>query len=132
MKRAMLTLMALTISVILVAAVTAAEEKGPASSTTGPAAPKVEKFSGVVERVDAAKKVFSVKSGKEEMTFSWVDKTIIVEGKKEITLADLKKGLNVSVIYIKDGGKSIAARIGVRTSMPMGTKEKTPSTTEKK
>jgi Cu/Ag efflux protein CusF len=132
MKRAISTIMTLAISVILVTAVMAAEEKAPASSATGTAAPKVEKFSGVVEKVDVAKKNFSVKSGKEEMTFSWVEKTRITEGKKELTFAGLRKGLQVTVKYIKDGSKLVAAKIRVRTSMPSGTKEKTPSTTEKK
>jgi len=132
MKRVMSTIMALAISAILVTAVMAAEEKAPAPSATGPAAPKFEKFSGVVEKVDVAKKVFSVKSGKEEMAFSWVEKTRITEGKKELTFADLKKGLQVTVKYMKDGGKLVAARIRVRTSMPTGTREKTPSSTEKK
>jgi Cu/Ag efflux protein CusF len=132
MKRAISTIMTLAISVILVTAVMAAEEKAPASSATGTAAPKVEKFSGVVEKVDVAKKNFSVKSGKEEKSFSCVEKTRIAEGKKELTFADLKKGLQVTVRYMKDGGKLVAARISVRTFMPTGTREKTPSTTEKK
>jgi Cu/Ag efflux protein CusF len=130
MKRAILIVMALAISVLFVSGTMAAEQKAPAAAA--PATPKFEKYSGVVEKVDVSKKDFSVKSGKEEMTFSWVDKTRITEGKKELTFADLKKGLHVTVKYIKDGDKSIAARISVRTSMPTGTKEKTPSTTEKK
>ena len=130
MKRVMLTVMALGISVIFVTAVMAAEQKAPAPAT--PATPKFEKFSGVVEKVDVARKDFSVKSGKDEMTFSWVDKTRITEGKKELTLADLKKGLHVTVRYMKDGGKLVAVKISVRTSKVTGTKETTPSSTEKK
>jgi hypothetical protein len=122
--------MALAISMILVTEVMAAEQKVPASAT--PATLTFEKFSGVVQKVDVAKKDFSVKSGKEEMTFSCVDKTRITEGKKDLAFADLKKGLQVTVKYVKDGGKLIAAKISVRTFKAPGTKETTPSSTEKK
>ncbi len=95
MKKAMLTVMVLALSVIFATAVMAVEQKAPASPAATPA-PSLEKYSGVVERVDVAKKDFSVKSGKEEMTFSWTDKTKITEGKKTLSFADLKKGQEVS------------------------------------
>ncbi|HUL29430.1 MAG TPA: hypothetical protein VLZ03_03160 [Thermodesulfobacteriota bacterium] len=129
MKRTMLTVMVLAISVIFVAAVMAAEQKAPAPAAATPA-PSFEKYSGVVEKVDAAKKDFSVKNGKEEMTFSWTDKTKITEGKKDLSFADLKKGQEVSVEYTKEGTKSVAQSVSV-TPKTMGMKEKTPSTTEK-
>jgi hypothetical protein len=66
------------------------------------------------------------------MTFSCVDKTRITEGKKDLTLADLKKGLQVTVKYVKEGGKLVAAKISVRTFKATGMKETTPSSTEKK
>ena len=131
MKRAMLTVMVLAISVIFAAAVMAVEQKAPASPAATPA-PSLEKYSGVVERVDVAKKDFSVKSGKEEMTFSWTDKTKITEGKKTLSFADLKKGQEVSVEYKKEGNKSVAEMISVSAPKTLGMKEKTPSTTEKK
>jgi len=130
MKRAMLTVMALGISVIFVTAVMAGEQKAPAPATL--ATPKFEKFSGVFEKVNVARKDFSVKSGKEEMTFSCVDKARITEGKRDLTFADLKNGLQVTVKYIKNGGKLVAAKISVRTSKAMGMKEKTSSSAEKK
>jgi len=117
--------------VIFAAAVMAVENKAPASPEATPA-PSLEKYSGVVERVDVAKKDFSVKSGKEEMTFSWTDKTKITEGKKTLSFADLKKGQEVSVEYKKEGNKSVAEMISVSAPKTMGMKEKTPSTTEKK
>ena len=132
MKRAMLTVMALAISVIFVAAVMAAEQKAPASPATAPAAPMFEKYSGVVEKVDVARKDFSVKSGKEEMTFSWTDKTKVTEGKKELSFANLKKGQEVTVEYTKEGSKSVAQTVSVSAPKTMGMKETTPSSTEKK
>jgi len=60
-----------------------------------------------------AKKDFSVKNGKEEMTFSWTDKTKITEGKKELSFADLKQGLQVTVKYKKEGDKLVVEKISV-------------------
>ncbi len=131
MKRAMLTVMALAISVIFATAVMAAEQKAPASPATTPA-PSLEKYSGVVERVDVAKKDFSVENGKEEMTFSWTDQTKITQGTKALSLADLKKGQEVAVEYKKEGNKSVAEMISVSAPKTMGMKETNPSSTEKK
>lgn len=125
MKRAMLTVMILAVSVIFVAAVMAAEEKAPASAT--PAAPKLEKFKGVVEKVDEAKKDILVKSDKEEMTFALTDKTKVTEGKKQLTFADLKNGLSVTVRYKKEGDKLIALRVSVHKPKTMGMREKAAS-----
>ncbi|MGA2518963.1 MAG: hypothetical protein ABSG44_20780 [Thermodesulfobacteriota bacterium] len=125
MRRTMLTVMVLAVSVIFVAAVMAAEQKAPASAT--PAAPKLEKYIGVIERVDVARKDFAVKSGKEEMTFSLSDKTKITEGKKTLALTDLKKGQEVTVEYTKEGNKSVADMISVSAPKTTGMKEKAPS-----
>lgn len=131
MKRAMLTIMALAISVIFVAAVMAAEQKAPAPVSATPA-PTFEKYSGVVEKVDAAKKDFSVKRGKGEMMFFWTDKTKVTEGSKALSFAELKKGQEVTVEYTKEGNKSVAHLVSVSPPKTMGMKEKTPSSTEKK
>ncbi len=132
MKRVMLTVMALAISVVFAGAVMAAEQKAPASPAATPAAPMFEKYSGTVEKVDMAKKDFSVKNGKEEMTFSWTDKTKATEGSKELSFSNLKKGQEVTVEYTKEGNKSVAQNVSVSAPKTMGMKEKTPSTTEKK
>jgi Cu/Ag efflux protein CusF len=125
MKRTMLTVMVLAVSVIFVAAVMAAEQKAPAAGT--PAAPKLEKYSGVIERVDVARKDFAVKNGKEEMTFSLSDKAKITEGKKTLALADLKKGQEVTVEYSKEGNKSVAEMVSVSAPKTTGMREKAPS-----
>lgn len=131
MKRAMLTIMALAVSVIFVAAVMAAEQKAPAPASATPA-PAYEKYSGVIEKVDAAKKDFSVKSGKGEMMFSWTDKTKVTEGSKDLSFNDLKKGQEVTVEYTKEGNKSVAQSVSVGPPKTVGMKEKAPSSTEKK
>ena len=131
MKRAMLSFMALAISMIFVAAVMAAERKAPAPASAMPA-PTYEKYSGVVEKVDVAKKDFSVKSGKGEMMFSWTDKTKVTEGSKALSFNELKKGQEVTVEYTKEGNKSVAHSVSVSPPKTMGMKEKGPSSTEKK
>ncbi len=108
----MLTVMALAISVIFVAAVTAVEQKAP-GPTAATATPKLDKFSGTVEKVDEAKKDFLVKTEKQEMTFSWADQTKFTEGKKKLSFADLKQGLQVTVRYKKEGDKLIAEKVSV-------------------
>ena len=77
------------------------------------ATPRLDKFSGTVEKVDEAKKDFLVKTEKQEMTFSWADKTKFTEGKKELSFADLKQGLQVTVRYKKDGDKLTAEKVSV-------------------
>ena len=124
MRRTMLTVMILAVSVIFVAAVMAAEQKAPASAT--PAAPKLEKYSGVIERVDVARKDFSVKNGKEEMTFSLSDKTKITEGQKTLAFTDLKKGQEVIVEYTKEGNKSVADMVSVSAPKTTGMMKKAP------
>ncbi len=125
MRRTMLTVMVLAVSVIFVAAAMAAEQKAPASAT--PVAPKLEKFSGVIEKVDVAKKDVAVKSGKEEIIFSLSDKTKITEGKKTLALADLKKGQEVTVEYKKEGTKSVAEMVSVSAPKTTGMREGAPS-----
>jgi len=124
MKRTILTgIFALMISFAFVSGVMAQQKP---AATPAPAAQqsKLEKFSGTVEKVDSAKKEISVKQGKEEMTFSLGEKAKITEGKKELSLNDLKKGTNVSVEYTKEGTKLTAESISVG---PMRTSQLAPS-----
>ena len=86
----------------------------PAPAPTAPAKeekPKIEKFTGVVEKVDEMAKAVVLKDKKGEKTFAVDDKTKITKGGKDIPLAELKKGTNVSVEYKKDGEKLVAVAI---------------------
>lgn len=76
-----------------------------------PAEVKLEKFSGVIEKVDEALKSIVMKGKKEEKTFLTDDKTKITKGKDSLSFADLKKGMEASIEYKKDGDKLIAATI---------------------
>jgi len=124
MKRTILMgIFALMISLAFVSGVMAQQKP---AATPAPAAQqsKLEKFSGTVEKVDSVKKEVFVKQGKEEMTFSLGEKAKIMEGKKELSLNDLKKGTNVSVEYTKEGTKLTAESISVG---PMKTSQLAPS-----
>ncbi len=63
-----------------------------------------------------------VKGKKDEKTIVIDDKTKITKGGKEMPFADLKKGMNVSVEYKKDGDKMVATAI--KAAAPKAAKEK--------
>jgi hypothetical protein len=93
------------------AAGTAAPAPAPAKAPATEKAAKVEKFAGMVEKVDEAAKAVVVKGKKDEKTFVINDKTTIMKGGKDMPLTDLKKGMNVSLEYKKDGDKMVAVAI---------------------
>ena len=128
-KTILMSIVALAVSVAFVSGVMAEQKPAPASVATAQET-KLEKFSGVVEKVDEATKDVLVQFHKEKMTFSMGEKTKIMEGKKEMPLSDLKKGMWASVEYKKEGNKLIAESINV--SMPkVQAKQVTPSEVKK-
>ena len=122
-------IIALAISVAFVSGVMAQQKPAAAPVTTSQES-KLEKFSGVVEKVNEATKDVLVQYHKDKMTFSLGDKTRITEGKKEMTLGDLKKGMWASVEYKKEGEKLMAQTINVSMSKVEAKKE-TPSEVKK-
>src|SRR4030042_4250427 len=115
MKKMILLVVMLTL-VAFVSGVMAQQKPAPEKPAAAPApAPKpaapakLEKFSGAIEKVDEMAKAIEVKGKvkKEEktLTFATDDKTKITKGKDTLSFADLKKGLNISVEYKKDGEK---------------------------
>ena len=105
-----------------------AAEKAAKPGTEKPA--KAEKFAGTVEKVDEAAKAVVVKGKKDDKTFGIDDKTKITKGGKDMPFADLKKGMNVSVDYKKDGDKMVATAI--KASAPKASKaEKKEKAAEK-
>lgn len=116
---------ALSVSILFVAGVMAQQKPAP---VTTPQESKLEKFSGVVEKVNETNKDVLVQFRKEKLTFSLDDHSKIMEGKKELTFSDLKKGMWASLEYKKEGDKLIAESIHV--SMPkVAAKKETPSET---
>ncbi|MFB3885684.1 MAG: hypothetical protein ACE144_10690 [Thermodesulfobacteriota bacterium] len=128
-KRMLTSLLALGLSVVFVSGVMAQEKPAPAQTAPVEAA-KMEKFNGVIVKVDEATKDVLVQFHKEKMTFSSGEHTKIVEGRKELPLSDLRKGMWASVEYKKEGEKLVAESIHV--SMPkVAAKKETPSEMKK-
>jgi PIN domain nuclease of toxin-antitoxin system len=122
MKRTILmSIFVLAISVAFVFGVMAEQKTAPQATTAQET--KLEKFNGVVEKVDEATKDILVRFHKEKMTFSLGDHTKIVEGKKELPFTDLKKGMWASVEYKKEGEKWVAESISVSMPKAMAKKE---------
>ena len=104
MKR-LLTLGAGSIAVLLIIVMPLASQ-----------APQAEKsFSGTLAKVDAAKKVISVKgTGYEpEMTFTFDDKTLVTGAEKTVEGLAGKSGAMLKVTYQEKGAERLATRIEV-------------------
>jgi hypothetical protein len=114
MRKLILLVALLTLVAFVCGAV--AQQK-PAAAPEKPKPAKVEKFSGVIEKVDEMAKAIEVKGKvKKEaktLTFATDDKTKITKAGKDMPFAELKKGMSVSVGYKKDGEKMIATAIKV-------------------
>jgi Cu/Ag efflux protein CusF len=124
MKKMILLLTLLTLVAFVSGAL--AQTKPTPAPAPAPAAPakevKIEKFTGAVEKVDEMAKAIVVKDKKGEKTFSIDDKTKITKGEKDMPLAELKKGTNVSVEYKKDGEKLVA--VAIKAAAPKPTAKK--------
>ena len=115
LKKTLLTgFVALAVSVAFASAGMA--QQSPAATQPAPAQAKIEKFNGVIEKVDPANKEFVVQFHKESMTFSAGEHAKFMEGAKALPFSDLKKGMWASIEYQKEGDKWIAHSVNV--SMP--------------
>lgn len=118
MKKVIL-LIALMTLVAFTSGVMAQQKPAPTkpAATPIPAPAEVEKFIGMIEKVDQMAKAIVVKGKvkKEEKTLTFVvdDKTKIQKAGKDVPFADLKKDMQVSVEYKKEGEKMIATMIKV-------------------
>jgi len=112
----------------------AAKEAAPAKKAEGP---KVEKFAGMIDKADEMAKSIDVKGKvkKEEktMTFAIGPDAKITRGKETLSVADLKKGMNVAVEYKKEGEKMTATAIKVAApkAAPKKPAEKKPAEPKK-
>lgn len=146
MKKRILFVVLLTL-VAFVSGAMAQQKPAPAAPATAPAPAKpagtvapakpaaMERFSGVIEKVDEMGKTLSVKGKatvimggkmtKEDRTFTFAitDKTKIARGGKDLPFAELKKDMQVAVDYTKEGEKMIASGIRVAAPKPMPKKE---------
>jgi hypothetical protein len=104
MKR-LLTLGAASIAVLLLTVMPVASQ-----------APQAEKtFSGTLTKVDAAKKVITVKgTGNEpETTFAYDDKTQVTGAEKTVEGLAAKSGAMLKITYRQEGTNRIATKIEV-------------------
>ncbi len=124
MNKMLVSLFALAISVAFVSGVFAEQQSPSTPAATAPVS-RLERFNGVIVKVDEATKDALVQFHKEKMTFSFGDQTKIAEGSKALTFNDLKKGLWASIGYRKEGDKLMAETVHV--SMPMVAKKENPS-----
>ena len=95
--------------------------------------PKIEKFLGAIENVNEMTGTIDVKGKvkKEEkrVTFLTDGNIRITRAGNEMSLAELKRGMAVSVEYRKDGDKLVA--VAVKVSAPKaGPKKEQPNTYE--
>jgi len=95
--------------------------------------PKIEKFLGAIENVNEMTGTIDVKGKvkKEEkrVTFLTDGNIRITRAGNEMSLAELKRGMAVSVEYKKDGDKVVA--VAVKVSAPKaGPKKEQPNTDE--
>ena len=123
-KTILMSIVALAVSFAFVSGVMAEQKPTPQAATSQET--KLEKFSGVVEKVDEATKDVLVQFHKEKMTFSTGEHTKIMEGKKEMPFSDLKKGMWASVEYKKEGDKLMAESMHVSMAK-MPVKKENPS-----
>lgn len=133
MKR-LIILVSLFVLVGFVSGIMAQGKPAPQTPAPAPAPakeekPKIEKFSGVIEKVDEVGKSIDVKRKvkKEEkvLTFAIADDTKISKGKETLKLSDLKPKMSVSIDYKKDGEKLVAIAIKVAVPKASAPKKKT-------
>jgi hypothetical protein len=109
MKKAILSVVLLTLVAFVSGAIAAAPPKAAGTTPT----PKLEKFAGDIKSVDTMAKSIVVAKGKEEKTFATTADTKITKGKEALKFEDLKAGMNVVISYKKEMDKMIAATIKV-------------------
>jgi Cu/Ag efflux protein CusF len=119
-NKVLMGILGLAVSLMFTSGVMAQEKASTAAAAPAATARvqemKLEKFNGVIENVDMAKKDVIVEYHKDKMSFSVGDKTKLFEGKKELKLSDLTKGLWASVEYTKEGNQYLAQTIHVSPS----------------
>jgi hypothetical protein len=105
-----------------------APDGGKTSEQKKPEPPKDQTFSGTVSSKDVKAKTVVVKGKEGEKTFTVGDTTTKIM--KEMSLADLEQGMNVSVSYKMEADKAMATAITV--SAPKTAPKVAPKKTEEK
>jgi hypothetical protein len=102
----LLTLVAASVAVLLLISMPVASQAPPQAEKT---------FSGTLTKVDAEKKLLTVKgAGNEpEMTFTWDDKTQVTGAEKTVQGLTGKSGAMLKISFREQGANPIATRIEV-------------------
>ena len=111
--RNVLTLAAATVVTLLLVVMPVASQAPQAEK--GQAAQAEKSLSGTLTKVDAQKKVITVKGpgNQPEMNFMYDDKTQVTGGEKTVQGLSAKSGAAVRVTYREQGVDRIASRIDV-------------------
>ena len=100
----------------------AAPAAAPAAAAPAKAAPaakaKTMSISGTVVSTDAIANTIVVKDKKGEETISIAPTSKIMQGKKELKLADVSKDQKVTVKYTEENGAKTASSIKVSAAAP--------------
>ena len=107
-----------------------AQEAAPAAAPKAAKKEAVKKLMGTVVSVDAIANTIIVKVKKGEDTLSVEAGAKITQGKKEITLGDIKADESVTVTTKLVDGKKVATHIAVAAAAKSAKAKKTVSTTE--
>lgn len=115
---------ALAISAVFVSGAMAQQKPAPAQPTpaqaapakTAPAKQSWEKFKGMIESVNEANKEVVVQAQKEKMSFLVNEHTKISQDSNKMAFSSLKKGMEATVEYKKEGNKMVAEWIDLSPS----------------
>ena len=107
-----------------------AQEAAPAAAPKAAKKEAVKKLMGTVVSVDAIANTIIVKVKKGEDTLSVEAGAKITQGKKEITLGDIKADESVTVTCKMVDGKKVATHIAVAAAAKSAKSKKTVSTSE--
>lgn len=117
MKKAIAVVLSLMFIFTITSISGAAEKKEAPAVEKKEAAPVkkevAKRVTGNVAAVDSNAKTITVKGKKGDVVISVDDKTKIMAGKDAKTLADIKAGDKVAVMYIEADGKNIAKSINI-------------------
>ena len=78
--------------------------------------PQIFQISGKVIETDLQNSTFAVITQVNDMEEFIIDKETVIKGAKQVSITDIKKGVNLTVNYQKSWGKKIAKIIGIQQS----------------
>jgi hypothetical protein len=123
-KRMLMSIGALAISAVFVSGAMAQQKSAPMQPAPSQAAPAKmapakqswEKVKGMIEKVNEANKEVVVQAQKERMSFLVNEHTKISQDSTKLPFSSLKKGMEATVEYKKEGNKRVAEWIDLGPS----------------